>query len=1113
MMMEGQRRRSWDLGRLVYRVATVASKYWSAEGLLRLQGGSTSSVGLCHTSRMATAGGNGFKKNNRSLTNSMVYREHGQGRMSTWDVETYGINCHTTASVFSQRNRCTLAETVWHRLQDMRLAPEIKQNMRFPLLGRGLSTKPTYAYKKNGKNEPYILRRATQESLLKFESPSDIKYSHHPPWHLQSSQRLVNILSEYRKDIDRASLLETLKKAGSGSSTAFEIDEARDKFSSQDTLDNQPHIPFLKDAFSRVAKSDPMHQRKSDPANGLFDNSDTENSRHRISVGSSLLRDENANGSFYTKSKEDQASLNAMDRINSALHSLLHKPKVEKSEDEIQASLAARAANVVAVVSTVERIIPLTPSQRRSIGEAAAKGNFSARSFLEHSAATVNVSKSMENFKLTPQSSWCMVKFILRETELSAAQAAKIFSKHPWLLAIPEPDKFVRPVFECLHLLDMPSFQKFGILMECPEIIFSNADAHILPMLSRMNDLGMSESDCARVIVQHPQLMMPGGMELLAATIAFWIGQGMSREALCELLLNLPQITSMSQHLSQIKFKWLKEHVAFEIEDFSRLPKAMQLPLRDVVGPRISFAKYLGLSLSKDVADSGNCFSAQDKDNIKKMKMLNESEEERIAASSGNNRGEISLNSILNVPIHDIESYIILINQSIGEDSSVSIETYHHFYSRWYKEEFSKWISLRASNILDHYDIDMLDWLEESPSYSNFSPLHQPFLDEDMRKEVEQHMLNRELAWEQQQEREMAWKEVWRQWQIDQTVRDQLNKKLKIEASRLENKDLAKVPKVPSVNGETRYGRRRRASNFKAAAGAAAFEEEQFKKFDIQWSDRKSVMAGERLRDQINEDLNPSKKYQSETSRDGNCNRSIDNVTSALQNSSKLNHDESFVPTVGKDLNERDIFDCADQLESWMATSPHGAVTPASISLWATQHGYTEETVGAAKHLLAGQQRAFVILEPNYLYYKTPKVIWALTDKKDRMKAPKNIEKVIENPPVPYMLTCGAKNVNKMASSVLETLRQVPGGRMRRSDERLISIQLLDGLEKRRGYRRDGKKYLTNAISLLLESGFIGRRRVRGQPSGPMEIFLVQSNEASHDASYRIDTEESKDNA
>lgn len=955
------------------------------------------------------------------------------------------------------------------------------------------------AYNKNlVRDRPRQLLRRTDETTLSglHGTTCDTDNTGSPPWHVKSAPDLLEILRKYRNDVDRASLLGSLRRREQPPQSH------EDGLPSQFLAKKRSHIPFLEGAFCRIAQSEPVRKGSDvfheicrdgmDPANGSHDVmningpiEDHAGAKLEVMKTMSLVQEQP-----YLSSRTV-----GTDRLDLGPATLR---KIDK-DDAMQASLAARAANVVAVVSTVERLIPLTSWQRLSIGRAAAEGSLATSAVVNPSPASLSFFKErVPNLKVTSHSAWSMVNLLLKEASLSHEQVARAISMHPWLLAIPDPSRLVRPVLECFHLLEMDPSQIATILMQCPEVFVSSADGDVLPTLSRLTELGISESECATIVVRTPRLLMPGGVELLAGTVAFWLGQGMSRRGLRKFLLDAPEITGMSHHLSQLKLKFLKEHVGFEADDVAAIPRAIQLPLRSVVGPRVAFAQRVGLLVERPRRslcdeDAPNVEEWSDRDGVLAAGTLGMNGSKNGVGSrrgDGMSVGGVGLDDLVSIPSEDINAYVAFINRRLQQHGAllrVDRDDYVSFSRSWQEQEFAGWISSRASNVLDHYDVDAFEWLEND--------MHQGYLkgsfyDPDMQKEIEQHLLNRELAWEQQEERELAWKDVWRQWQLDQSERDQTTKKLKLGAKRLARRRLQRVAMAMGQAGTVgREGASRfRMTNFRVAE-AAAEEEERLRKVHHHnnKAGARAVLGAEPdIGDDAPDILN---RASSAVTRDEVERMGVEGCLAEACPISEIAKAPEPMDLQANRRNSAAVEHIAVEMEGWIRSSPHGAVTKESIDLWASVRGYHGDVAMAAKHLLARQQRAFVIMEPNYLYYKIPKMIWTVP--MENSKAKPTIEDAIKSPPLPFLLTGGAKNVNKIAASVLRIVGQQPDGRILRSDEKLFSFGLPEGLEKRRGHRPDGKKYLTNAISVLLEGGFIARRRVRGQPSGPMEVLLV----------------------
>jgi hypothetical protein len=970
-----------------------------------------------------------------------------------------------------------------------------------------------------------------------------------PPWQAVSQERLSRELLEYRNDLASAKRSVTAARKSS----------------------NKPSLPFIGEAVSSIV--DAERAALASPSSNLYDSSGGGKGLKNNHVQNMSARSLNKRLGFaqlravldMVPGQDGQRSTSsqlydqmwnipeppspstaaaATAAANEQQADSFDKQQQQQQEpevkpvggDEAQSLLAAKANKIISVLTTIEFLLPLTPWQRRAVSRAVVEsmhtesddeedvivdsdaGNRISSSSRSRSYIT-NKKSTPSKGSITAHSARAAVLFLLTDCGLTHRQASHAICEHPWLLGIENIRTRCSGLLEGLYLLDMDLPAVATVIAAHPPALLMNADTHIIPLLEYINGLGFSEKDAAELIRAAPKLLLdPIAKQRLAGSVAFWIGQGMSRPSLRSLLTAAPEVTSMSLRLLQLKTEWLMEQAGFSIEDLSLVPAAIQFPLAAHVAPRLAFARHRGYTVDPPSKQTREGF---------------------FSSWSTSKSKSLQIESLLSSPEVDFLN-------SVGNATDAEFRA---FEAAWRDSDLRIWFKSRISGpSVTQYE--GMEWLAEE----EMGPL---------REMHDHHVALREIAWEQQQDREKEWETVWGDWKRAQSRRDQLETWTKRMKKRREDEAMRRAMVEMTMLAESQGVRRPgmclkspycnrkinhpgtcnqklalkmnfnldEYTNTSSAAadgiagvdGGGIAKSEELASFDDEFFKRtigdslgggggrgtrgqtvhevatvSEVDAGLYLFGEIKSDVPANETELDEDSisismlsitdigGDSANYSTIEPGSIATSSTGILKNSEGYLvlgdgPTLSKEeIESQDIdlvLECFSGLEALLERAPHGVLSHRTVNAWADRQGYSRAVSTAAKGVLAATGTARVVVEPNFQYHKVVPKAWQLLNSTTTSGGGAAASR---EPPV--RLTRSATNVAVLSNLVIKMLDSLPDGMIQRKDLRSWAEQRWKG---------SSKLHLRAVVAGLLEQGVVVQRRRKGISSGPMEVAQI----------------------
>jgi len=693
-------------------------------------------------------------------------------------------------------------------------------------------------------------------------------------------------------------------------------------------------------------------------------------------------------------------------------------------------SLVQQANAIIAVISSIEQKLPLTLDQRLRISHA-----------MVDSFAYESDNKGLAELKVanvfTPASAWQAISFLMSDCLLSQEEAAEVLANTPLIATtrMTENDSLrLRSVIDCLRLLEIEEGSVTEIVTSYPEILFGDVDQDMLPMLAYLSDLGLRELDMANIVKQYPQIFERKRKTKLQSGVAFWVGKGLSKASILKLIRADPGVLDINKRVMQVKVDWLLEHTEVSIEEFVDIPIALSENLGAFTAPRVAFAREKGWSIS----------SAK-----QQMETLNgptHSNEEK-------NRG-VSLTTVL---IRDVALFLQAMDANAQE--------FDEFVRIWYQKEFIPWLERKnkSSEILLQMENEFAD-----------SKMQERGLEENI-------AMQKELAWEQQQEREREWHLAWQEWKrgqenmlVAERAAKRIEKKNQFDLlrnhrdllSREDRDDIFRQSLVSGANnciksplcsrefGHSGICNRQLGNEFEISGGPG------LENVDLFWDSRLPEKA-------------IGDSAVSFFGRTWACDSTIEQaLTQAINDSREMkepkedtNADEIPIQSIER------VQSCAINLLLLLKASDYGVLEPIIFHAWAERSGVTRAELAAAKALISKTKSAFVQPEPSWKYYKVPSRVWMLPDA--HLYAPGLLPLRLK--------TKGSQSVSKLADTIYECMLNSPHQALTRREIADMCSNEMDAQSKKVRF----------AVAMLLEQGLVAQRRRKGITSGPMELLLV----------------------
>lgn len=611
--------------------------------------------------------------------------------------------------------------------------------------------------------------------------------------------------------------------------------------------------------------------------------------------------------------------------------------------------------------------------------------------------------------------------------------------------ATPSPDD----VLDCLQLLDLPGETIARIISTYPNILFLDVDTHMLPILAYLSDLGLDDAEMGEIVSAHPSIFKPSNEHTLQSGVAFWTGKGLSRTSIVNLIKLDPSILETNKLVMQMKVDWLTEHTGLTVEELAAEPRTLSANLGAVTAPRISW--------------------------LVREKKINVGDFDTAALSS----------IVGDEHFKQADGFL---EQFGGEASS-----YEAFVREWYPSEFVPWLEKksRMSEILLQQESDMVELGSAGSGMG----------EDDAAVAMQAFAAGKELAWEQQMEREREWHMAWHAWKREQQSMALAERAIK----RNQHREAALGPR-PAVSMNT--------SDTNAGAGAfaglmASTEPHTTSKIlendaDASASFHTSPVPGTRIAPTAVAGadiatMSPAATWPNDSSgsspnanainqrsvfflsRKWTCDATIDEALSQAiadcgqisDASTQAGSVESFDPEILSDLSVERVQSCAVNLLLLLRASEYGTLEPKVFNAWASRSGVAIPELTAAKSIISSNGAAFVRSEPSWKYHAVPQKVWRLRD--TAFYAPGLL---------PLRDTRGSRAVSDLAEVILKSLRQNP------RNEPMTRMEISDMYGNKPEFH---SKRMRFAIGLLLEQGMVIQRRRRGIASGPMELVLTES--------------------
>lgn len=738
------------------------------------------------------------------------------------------------------------------------------------------------------------------------------------------------------------------------------------------------------------------------------------------------------------------------------------------NDDEAQSLLAARANDIISVLMTIERLVPLAPWQRRAISYAIGESKLPSKmdegkhasAYQRQSPSSVNsfhrlvdsVVLSPKNFvqprpwmEITARTALLSITFLLEDCLISEEAVANLMANHPWVLGLQNPKASCGQFIESLRLIDMPLTAIAEVVSRHPSTLLADVERDVLPLLEYLTNLGLSESESGALVSKAPWLLEQGGKDELAGWVAFWTGRGMQKSRVLALIARAPKAISGSLQLTQLKLDWLMENADFVIDDIAHVPAAIELPLATHVGPRVAFVKRL------------SSFAGQ---NTSWTFMSNEQRELLLCMNE--------------------TDFLSVLQQTAVE--------FHAFEGAWVGSEFRDWLQSQkpTEDLVSHYD--SLEWLGSDDMA-------------EMREVHDRYLMRHDEAWEQQQDREREWKNVWQAWRRIQERREkadmnarQLKRRREEAASVVQlrrlltskedvspSQDSRKLPDSYSISEVNRIDPTSSPSVsmspieklfHRGILGATTPVSQQASlsghdlsrgrgpAVGVHSLNRKALLAEEAVLNQVQQQLKDAEHAAGKEI----VLEKVDITDRGIQN----------------------VHRCVDAILSLLSCTEYGVLTPLAVNSWCLAQGFSKSCIANAKGIISSRGSACVVAEPLWRYHNAAPLAWVLLLHPRCLNLSNEFQVGNLNDmggPRP-VLTGGAASVLRVVGIVLSTIKQA-------SDDSPLLRSELDKLCHDMNGFRIPSKHMSSAISALIEEGRILRQRQKGVPSGPMELRLI----------------------
>jgi len=603
---------------------------------------------------------------------------------------------------------------------------------------------------------------------------------------------------------------------------------------------------------------------------------------------------------------------------------------------------------------------------------------------------------------LTPSSAWKALQALLYGCHICKHDVAYIISKHPGLLS---NQISIQAIVDCLHLLELDDSSLSDVIRAYPEIFFLDVDKDILPTLAYLSDLGLDEHEMADIVKGHPSVFKPGNASKLQSGVAFWTGKGLSRKSVVNLIKVDPSILETNKQVMQIKVDWLAEHTGLNMNEIASEPRIFSSNLGALIAPRIVFAEHL----AKSISEQSNEYITR-----------------------------YLFDMVVNSSLEDYLNYL-----------GSTKEMYDAYIDAWYAQEFIPWLERksRASEILLQNESEISDLCSdgsEQVALGNFAA-------------------TKELAWEQQMEREREWHMAWHAWKREQQSLAVAERTMRRHEKRI---DTGRNDHVFGPNSIQTDADEACKSNSDCLAGQTTMSAMALEKVsDNKISNVHDLWRQKAIRSNCRSVFFLSRKWT--------CDSTIDEaLTQALVDSQdhlepKIDFDVDNLTSLSKER----VQSCAVSLLLLLRASDYGALEPSVFNAWAARSGVESAELIAAKALISSNKAAFVRSEPSWKYHSVPSKVWLLRD--SSFYAPNLL---------PPRDTRGSRNVSDLAELIYRSLRENHGVPMTR-------MEISDLYDNRPEFQ---SKRMRFAIGVLLEQGLIMQRRRKGIASGPMELVLTE---------------------
>ena len=610
---------------------------------------------------------------------------------------------------------------------------------------------------------------------------------------------------------------------------------------------------------------------------------------------------------------------------------------------------------------------------------------------------------------MTPSSVWKSLQVLLYSCHIGKRDVAEILAKHPDLLS---NQVSMQAVVDCLHLLELDDTSLASIICAYPEIFFLDVDKDILPTLAYLSDLGLDELEMSEIIKGHPSVFKPGNASKLQSGVAFWTGKGLSRKSIVNLIKEDPAILETNKMVMQIKVDWLVEHTGLKMDDIAFEPRFFSANLGSLIAPRIVYASH--------VSQSGT-----------------------FNQPCGNLSGDF-LKMVADSSLEEFLDYL-----------GSTKKAYEAYIDEWYVQEFIPWLERksRASEIL----------LQEEGEISDLCP------EGSEQVTLGNFAASKDLAWEQQMEREREWHMAWHAWKREQQSAAVAERTMKRHEKRIdmEKNDLLMGLTGPKTMTNTVSKMPSSATGQQLGIDAMDTNDSGYHAIDFH-------LGSSNVHDLWRQGA-PRNDCRSVVflSRKWTCDSTIDEaLAQAIIDSQSLHESKNDfeVDSLNSLYTER-VQSCAVSLLLLLTASDYGVLEPSVFNAWAAKSGVDTGELIAAKALISSSNAAFVRSEPSWKYHSVPSKVWVLRD--SSFFAPNLL---------PARDTRGSRNVSELADLIHRSLRENNG-------EPMTRMEISELYDNRPEFQ---SKRMRFAIGVLLEQGLVIQRRRKGIASGPMELVLTE---------------------